>query len=436
MAVRNETHDAKLRSWLASANSGDFPIQNLPFGVFRRHGTNEAFRPGVAIGDQIIDIAATMTAGALDVEAARAASLCNAPHLNALMASGEHGVSALRLALSRGLREGSALQPRLVACLVPQSAAEMAMPAQIGDYTDFYASIHHATRVGRLFRPDNPLLPNYKWLPVAYHGRASSIRASGQRFERPRGQIKGPDDAAPRVAPTQRLDYELELGLFVSTPNRLGDSIPLDEAERHIFGLCLLNDWSARDIQAWEYQPLGPFLSKNFATTISPWVVTLEALEPYRVAWPRDPDDPPVLAYLDSEDNRRGGGIDIQIEAWIHTERMRNQGIGPHRLSQSSFEHSYWTIAQMVAHHTVSGCNLMPGDLLGTGTQAGPAPEQGGCLLELTEGGKRAIELPGGEVRRFLEDGDTLILRAYCERPGFARIGFGECAGTVVPAAS
>jgi fumarylacetoacetase len=432
MSALNDTHDEKLRSWVASAEGGDFPIQNLPFGIFRRQGTSEPFRAGVAIGDQIVDIAAALSAGAFDVEAARSASLCHAPHLNALMASGEHGASALRHSLSRSLREGSPLQPRLTACLVPQAHAELAVPAQIGDYTDFYASVHHATRVGKLFRPDNPLMPNYKWLPVAYHGRASSVRASGQRFERPRGQIKGPDDAAPRLAPSRRMDYELELGVFVGPPNKLGESIPLTQAERHVFGVCLLNDWSARDIQAWEYQPLGPFLGKNFATTVSPWVMTLEALEPYRVHWQRAAGDPPVLDYLDSDDNRIRGGIDIQIGAWIQSEHMRAAGVAPVQLSHSSFKYSYWTIAQMVTHHTVNGCNLLAGDLLGTGTQSGPAPEQAGCLLELTEGGKRPIALPGGETRTFLADGDTLILRAWCERPGFARIGFGECAGGVV----
>jgi len=432
MPAVNDTHDPKLRSWVASAESGDFPIQNLPFGVFRRQGTNESFRAGVAIGDQIVDVGAALSAGVLDVEAARAASLCHAPHLNALMAAGEHGASALRHALSRGLREGSPLQARLTGCLVAQAGVELTLPSLIGDYTDFYASVHHASRVGRLFRPDNPLMPNYKWMPVAYHGRASSIRASGQRFERPRGQIKGPDDAAPRLAPSQRMDYELELGAFVGVPNRLGEAIPLSDAERHVFGLCLLNDWSARDIQAWEYQPLGPFLGKNFATTVSPWVITLEALEPYRVEWERPPGDPPALDYLDSDDNRRRGAIDIQIEAWIQTAAMRAAGAAPVQLSSSSFRHSYWTIAQMVAHHTVNGCSLAAGDLLGTGTQSGPEPEQAGCLLELTEGGRRAISLPDGETRTFLADGDTLILRAWCERPGFARIGFGECAGTVV----
>jgi fumarylacetoacetase len=435
MAGLNETHDPNLRSWLASAAGSEFPIQNLPFGIFRRRGGSEAFRVGVAIGDQVLDIAALLSAGALDGEAAAAARLCGVPTLNALMAAGPARSAALRLALSRGLREGSAQQPRFSACLIAQSATEMALPAQVGDFTDFYASIHHATRVGRLFRPDNPLMPNYTSLPVAYHGRSSSIRLAGGSARRPRGQIKGPDDAAPRFAPSERIDYELELGFYVGASTQLGETIPIDQAEDHLFGVSLLNDWSARDIQAWEYQPLGPFLAKNFATHVSPWVVSMEALEPFRAPWGRPASDAAPLAHLASERNRSGGGIDIRMEAWIQTERMRSAGVAPHRLSESSFAFSYWTVGQMVTHHASGGCNLNAGDLLGTGTQSGPELAQAGCLLELTEGGRKPLELPGGETRRFVQDGDTIILRGHCVREGFARIGLGECAATIIAAA-
>ena len=291
-----------------------------------------------------------------------------------------------------------------------------------------------ATAVGRLLRPDNPLFPNYKWLPIAYHGRASSIRVSGYDFARPTGQVLPPGGAVPELAATRRLDYELEVGVFVGRGNELGQSVPLAEAESHLFGLCLLNDWSARDIQAWEYQPLGPFLAKSFATTVSPWVVTLEALAPFRVAWSRPPGEPPPLAYLDDGAQREAGAIDIQLEARLDTAHMRAAGLAPQRLSHASFRDSWWTIAQMLAHHTVNGCNLKPGDLLGSGTQSGPLPEQAGSLLELTSGGKRPIALAGGEARGFLEDGDRVILRAWCERPGYARIGFGEAVGTVLTA--
>jgi fumarylacetoacetase len=306
--------------------------------------------------------------------------------------------------------------------------------AAIGDFTDFYASIHHATAVGRLFRPDNPLLPNYKWIPIAYHGRASSVRVSGQEFRRPRGQLMPPGAQQPQLAPTRRLDYELEVGIFIGRGNPLGSSIPLAQAESHVFGLCLLNDWSARDVQAWEYQPLGPFLAKNFATTISPWVVTLEALAPFRSAWARPVEEAAPLAYLDDAATRAAGGIDIQLEAWLDTARMRAGGIPAQRLSHSTFRESWWTVAQMLAHHTVNGCNLAPGDLLGSGTQSGRLPEEAGSLLELSAGGKQALALSGGESRTFLEDGDRVMLRGWCERAGFVRIGFGEAAGTVVPA--
>ena len=340
----------------------------------------------------------------------------------------------MRRVLSELLRSGSPREQELRPLLVPQSAAEHSVPAEIGDYTDFYASLHHATAVGRVFRPDNPLLPNYKWVPIAYHGRASSVRVSGQEFARPVGQIFPPGAAAPLVVPTRRLDYELEIGVFIGRGNELGRRIDIADAEAHVFGLCLLNDWSARDVQAWEYQPLGPFLAKNFATTISPWIVTLEALAPYRTPWTRAAQDPQPLAYLDDPGVREQGAFDLNLEVGLETARMRAEGSGAQRLSHSNFRDCYWTIAQMLAHHTVNGCNLRPGDLLGSGTQSGPAPHEAGSLLELTAGGKQPIVLPNGESRTFLEDGDRVVFRGWCERNGFARIGFGEVSGTVTPA--
>ncbi|WP_298598998.1 fumarylacetoacetase [uncultured Limnohabitans sp.] len=436
MTLLNDTHNPALKSWLASANSAgcDFPIQNLPFAVFRRKGSSEAFRGGVAIGDQIVDLAALAKSGLLTGEAAAAAQAGAQDKLNALMALGTPAWSALRLALSRALREESAAQAALQDGLVPQAEAEFDVPARIGDYTDFYTSVHHATNVGKLFRPDNPLLPNYKWLPIGYHGRASSIGISGQSFARPVSQIMPPGATEPVLAPSRRMDYELELGVFIGPGNALGEPIALDQAEQHVFGLCLFNDWSARDIQGWEYQPLGPFLSKNFASTVSPWVVTLEALAPYRQPWTRPQADPQPLPYLDSAALRSEGAIDIELEVFIQSAAMRAQGLGEHRLSRSNFKHAYWSVSQMVAHHTVNGCNLMPGDLLGSGTQSGPTLEEAGALIELSVGGSRALTLPSGETRTFLEDGDTVVFRAACEQPGAARIGFGEVRGTLLPA--
>lgn len=433
----NETHDTGWVSWVSSAQQPgcDFPIQNLPHAVFRRSGSQEAFRGGVAIGDSILDLAAAFATGTLE-EVRTAAELASRPTLNAFMAAGPAAWSALRLALSRALRQGSASESQLKACLVPQAQAEYAVPACIGDYTDFYASIHHATAVGRLFRPDNPLLPNYKWLPVAYHGRSSSVCISGTAFHRPKGQVLGKGATAPTLIPSARLDYELEIGAFIGPGNERGDSIELKDAEGHIFGLCLLNDWSARDLQVWEYQPLGPFLAKSFATTISPWIVTLEALEPYRGQWQRPPGDPAPLPYLDAPSVRTAGVIDIQLEAYLQTDAMRRASQAPCRLSRSSFRDCYWTLAHMVAHHTVNGCGLRPGDLLGTGTQSGPHPAEAGSLVELSRGGSDPVCLPGGETRLFLEDGDTVTLRGFCERAGAARIGFGEAVGKVLPARS
>ncbi len=436
MQTLNETHDPALRSWVASANQTqtDFPIQNLPFAVFRRQGSSEAYRGGVAIGDQILDLAEVAANAVLSGAAAAAVKAASGDSLNALMALGQPAWSALRLALSRALREGAPEQAKLAACLVPQALAEYSLPARIGDYTDFYTSIHHATNVGRQFRPESPLLPNFKWIPIGYHGRASSIGVSGQRFPRPVGQTMAPGASVPSLGPCKRLDYELELGIFVGSGNALGKPIAITEAEASVFGMCLLNDWSARDIQAWEYQPLGPFLSKNFASTISPWLVTLEALSPYRIAFTRAMDDPQPLPYLDSPANSAQGALDIQLEVLLQTQTMRQQDQAATRLTHTSYRHAYWTVAQIVAHHTVNGCNLQPGDLMGTGTLSGPSLDEAGALIELTVGGKQPLTLPNGESRTYLEDGDAVVLRGWCEKPGAARIGFGQCVGTVLPA--
>ena len=420
----DETHDPALTSWVAAANdpATDFPVQNLPFGRFRT-ATNPAPRLGVAIGDQVLDLE-------------RAGLVEPGSDLNALMARGPALRRTLRLTLSRGLRAGSPKQADWAAALVPMAEAELLLPCRVGDYTDFYIGIHHATRVGRLFRPDNPLLPNYKWVPIGYHGRASSLIASGQGFRRPNGQSMPPGAAEPRFGPCQRLDHELELGILIGSGNALGEPIPVDQAEDHVFGLTLFNDWSARDVQAWEYQPLGPFLSKNFASTLSPWVVTLEALAPFRQPFTRPEGDPAPLPYLDSAQQRASGAIDIGLEVHLQTAAMAERGQTPARIARSNFASAaYWTIAQLVAHHTVGGCNLQSGDLLGTGTISGPTPSEAGAMVELSQGGRQAIPLAGtGETRTFLEDGDTVILRGWCEKPGAARIGFGECRGTVLAA--
>jgi len=415
------THDASLLSWLASANdpATDFPIQNLPFGRFRRED-DDGLCIGVAIGDQVLDL--------------RRAGLVQNGQMNQLMRLPREARQALRQAISEGLREGSAHEARFRAALVAQSEVAMDLPCEIGDYSDYYTSIHHATTVGKQFRPDNPLLPNYKWVPIGYHGRASSIFASGHSFPRPLGQTKAAEADVPSFGPCRRLDYELELGIFISRPNVAGDRIPMASAEEHVFGVALFNDWSARDIQGWEYQPLGPFLSKNFASTLSPWIVTMEALAPFRKAFVRPQGDPQPLAYLDSPANREAGAIDIVLEVWLQTAAMRQAGAAGERLMTSNYADAYWTVAQMVAHHTVNGCNLRAGDLFGSGTLSGPEAGQGGSLLELSEGGRKPIRLANGETRTFLEDGDAVILRGYCEREGFRRIGLGECRGTVAPA--
>jgi fumarylacetoacetase len=429
------THDPKLRSWVASANRPGcgFPIQNLPLAVFRRAGSGENFRCGAAIGDRVLDLGALDMLTPFGGLGAEALAACAEPALNRLMALGRDAWLALRHGLSECLREGSPRAAALRTALVPQSEAEFTLPARIGDYTDFYTSIHHATAVGRLFRPDQPLLPNYKWVPIAYHGRASSLGVSGQPVRRPHGQVMPRGAERPQLAASARLDFELEVGVLIGTGNALGSPIPIAQAEAHVFGLCLLNDWSARDLQAWEYQPLGPFLAKSFATTISPWVVTLAALAPYRLPWSRPAADPQPLPYLDCEVLRAGGALDLELEVALETAAMRAAGTAPHALAQTNFRHSYWSLAQMVAHHTVNGCNLEPGDLLGSGTQSGPAPQQAGSLLELSDAGQRPLQLPDGETRTFLEDGDRVILRGWCERPGGPRIGFGEASGTVLP---
>jgi fumarylacetoacetase len=431
----DSTHDPLLRSWVASSNVPDaeFPIQNLPFGRFRRAGTEDAPRLGVAIGDQILDLhlAAEQCPWAEGVYPLL--EPLAAGDLHGFMALGAPAWKTLRAALSAALTEGSDQGPFLEMCLLPQTEAQMLLPCRIGDYTDFYSSIHHATTVGRQFRPDNPLLPNYKWVPIGYHGRSSSIGVSGQALHRPLGQIKPAHAEAPALGPSRRLDFELEVGAFVGQGNALGEAVPIGDAERQIFGLVLFNDWSARDIQGWEYQPLGPFLSKSFASTISPWIVTLDALAPFRQPFVRPAGDPQPLPYLDSPANRSAGAIAIELEVWLQTARMQAAHHAGDRLMHSNYADAYWTLAQLVAHHTVNGCNLQPGDLLGSGTMSGPAPEQGGSLLELSAGGREPLLLSSGEQRTFLQDGDCVILRGRCRAPGARGIGFGECRGTVLP---
>jgi fumarylacetoacetase len=433
----NLTHDPTLQSWVESANEpgADFPVQNLPFCVFSDDAPESMPRGGVAIGDQIVDLAVAADAGLFSGRAADAAYIAAAGALNDLMATDPEHVSALRAELSL-LLSGDGTQhrgirlPRNLLC--PMDGVYLHTPARIGNYTDFYASVHHATNVGSMFRPDNPLLPNYKHVPIGYHGRASSITLNDE-IVRPSGQTKPPSETVPSFGPCKQLDYELEVGVFVAQGNMLGAPIPIDRADQQIFGLCLVNDWSARDIQAWEYQPLGPFLAKNFATTVSPWIVTREALEPFRTPLaPRAEGDPAPLPYLDDENDRAAGGFDITLEVWLASAAMRDQGIAPVRVSRGNFRDMYWTFAQMIAHHTSNGCDLRPGDLLASGTVSGIDKESRGCLLEMTWRGTEPIQLPTGEARKFLEDGDEVIMRGYCEREGATRIGFGECRGVIV----
>ena len=418
---------AVMRSWVAGAEGSDFPLENLPLGVFRR-GDGMAC-VGSAIGDRILDLRAAANAGLLACETAEA---CKLGSLNTLMAMGRRASRELRARMQELLSDASA-RGRVEPLLVRQADVKMVLPARIGDYTDFYASVYHATNVGRLFRPENPLLPNYKWVPIGYHGRASSIVVSGAEVKRPSGQTKAPDKDAPVFGPSKMLDYELEVGFFIGPGNALGEPVALKDAEEHVFGLCLLNDWSARDVQAWEYQPLGPFLAKNFATTISPWVVTMEALEPFRApAFARAEGDPEPLAYLSDERDRERGGFDVTLEVWLRTAKMRSTGADAVQVSKGNLGDLYWTLGQMLTHHASNGCNLQPGDLLATGTVSGADEGSLGCLLEMTRRGAQQLELPNGETRKFLEDGDEVILRGYCERKRQVRIGFGECRGRVV----
>ncbi len=418
-------------SWVESANQADadFPIQNLPFGVLR-DGASSVI--GVAIGDRILDLRRAEKAGLLAGLPAALIEACVAPVLNPLMSLGRNSWLALRQRLGELLRAGDERQGDAERVLLAQREAEMLLPAHIGDYTDFYASIHHATNVGKLFRPDNPLLPNYKYVPIGYHGRASSIVVSGVGVRRPCGQSKDAAAEAPVFGPSRALDYELEVGFFTGPGNQLGQAVPIAEAESHIFGLCLVNDWSARDMQSWEYQPLGPFLAKSFATTISPWIVTMEALAPFRVpAFARPEGDPDPLPYLTAAGDRERGAVDLTLEVYLASRRMRDAGVPAQLLSRGNLRNLYWTLAQLLTHHASNGCNLRPGDLMASGTVSGAQPEERGCLLELTRRGADPIALPGGESRKFLEDGDEVILRGYCERAGFARIGFGDCRGIV-----
>jgi fumarylacetoacetase len=431
---------SKSRSWVESANQADtdFPLANLPFGVFSRRGSDSRPRVGVAIGDSILDVTAGVNAECISLSPA--AAVCDRRTLNALMELGRDERMAFRSALTELLREGTGLAQKAMSCddiLVPMEAADLHLPVAIGNYTDFYASIHHATNVGKMFRPDNPLLPNYKYVPIGYHGRASSIVVSGTPVRRPVGQTHAPNAEAPTYGPTRMLDYESELGLFVGQGNELGSVVPLSDAEGHVFGYCLVNDWSARDIQAWEYQPLGPFLAKNFATTVSPWVVTAEAVEPYRVPALERPDgDPAPLDYLMTEENESSGGIDATLEVYLSSAKMRENDLAPALLSRAPFSLMYWTMAQLVAHHASNGCNLRTGDLIASGTVSGPAPGSLGCLLELTQRGANPLTLPTSETRKFLEDGDEVIMRGYLGSGDGPRIGFGECRGVILPAIS
>ena len=437
----DETHDAARRSWVDSANlpGCDFPLQNLPFGIFKRRGVNEPAHAGVAIGDRIVDLAACQKAGLFTGAAAVAAQACAGRTLNRLMALGPEAWSALRRELSRLLLEGDTrirAHADWQTWLVPgMRDAELCMPAAVGDFTDFFSSVHHALNAGRLFRPDHPLLPNYKHVPIGYHGRASSIVVSGTPIRRPYGQTVADEPQQPVFESTKALDYEAEVGYFVGRGNALGAPRHILEADDHLFGMCLLNDWSARDVQKWESRPLGPFLAKSFASSVSAWAVTFEALAPYRVAAFARPDtDPQPLAYLDHGRGTERAGIDVKIEAFVSTPRMRADDMPPARLSLGHCRDLYWTPGQLLTHHASNGCNMQPGDLMGSGTVSGPARENEGCLLELTRGGREPITLPSGETRRYLADGDEVILKGYCEAEGFVRIGFGECRGRILPA--
>ena len=436
----NNTHDQNLKSWIESANRADtdFPIQNLPFCVFTRSCTYENVRIGVAIGDFVLDIYSCYECCLFDDESFNIAVGANNYCLDhSVMKKNKDLQTAFRRRLVEILSDAADEDTRknVERNLIPMVDVDFYMPAHIGDYTDFYCSIFHATNVGSMFRPDNPLLPNYKYVPIGYHGRASSIVVSGTEITRPKGQNRADENAPPEYIPCKNLDYEMEVGFFVGKCNELGETVLIDDAEEHIFGLCLVNDWSARDIQAWEYQPLGPFLAKNFATSISPFVVTMEALAPFRTAaFARDENDPQPLDYLSSDANKKNGGFDINLEVYLQTQQMRDENAEPFLLSSSNMKDLYWTPAQMLTHHASNGCNLQTGDLIATGTVSGKEKDERGCLLELTWRGKEPIKLPNGEERRFLEDGDEVIMKGFCEREGFRRIGFGECRGVILPA--
>jgi fumarylacetoacetase len=455
----DETHDPKLESWVDSANdpNTDFPIQNLPLCVFV-HPEHEAEVVGVRIGDMVVDLGSLYEAGFLGSDGREDVELVTAidePYVNALgmLSTAQRAVirrGAQRFLRADGSPGGQKARRARDNALFPAAEVEIALPLATRDYTDFYASIYHATNVGSMFRPDNPLLPNYKHIPIGYHGRASSIVPSGTPVRRPVGQqAPAEDGGTPGFGPCKMLDYEMEMGAIIGRGNELGEPISIADAEDHLLGLCILNDWSARDLQKWEYQPLGPFLAKNFASTVSPYIVTMEALAPFRCpAFDRPPGDPQPLAYMSSEANRTAGGFDITLEVHLATAQMRNKGIAPVRISKGNFRDMYWTLAQMVAHHTVNGCNLQPGDLLGSGTVSGTARDSRGSLLELTWDGdpfasppvlvpgtqRTPLKMPTGEERKFLQDGDEVIMKAYCEREGFRRIGFGECRGVITPA--
>ncbi|CAN5181021.1 fumarylacetoacetase [soil metagenome] len=437
----NETHDPDLKSWVESANdpNTDFPIQNLPFCYFEHPELAIDRRIGVIIGDRVLDVVAVNRLGYFSELGTEPVHMLDGGHSLGIYAqySTDDGAVGLRSSLTELLSDVQSedVIQELEEHLYPSKELRFQSPFEIHDYTDFYCSIYHATNVGSMFRPDNPLLPNYKYVPIGYHGRASSIVISGTDVKRPHGQNRSDAEAPPVFMPCKNLDYEMEVGFFVGQGNELGTSIPIGVAEKHIFGLCLVNDWSARDIQAWEYQPLGPFLAKNFATTISPFVVTMEALAPFRTpAFERDPDDPQPLDYLSGERNQKFGGIDINLEVFIQTEKMRDENIEPHLLSKSNTKDLYWTIGQMLTHHSSNGCNLQTGDLIATGTISGKEKSERGSMLELSWRGTEPIDLPSGEQRRFLEDGDEIVMKGYCEREGFRRIGFGECRGRILPA--
>lgn len=426
----DETHDARRTSWVPSADGhAEFPVQNLPLGIFSPMSARP--RGGIGIGDQILDLAALAASGLLSGDALAAAQAADAADLNALLALGGAPRRALRRDVS-ALLSDAACRDTVEPMLHDSAACTLHLPARIGDYTDFYVGVHHATNVGKLFRPDNPLLPNYRHIPIGYHGRASSVVPSGAAFRRPNGQRKAADADEPVFGPSERLDYELELGVWIGAGNPLGEPIAIGSAFDAIAGISLLNDWSARDIQAWEYQPLGPFIAKNFATTISPWIVTAEALAPFHIAQAvRGENEPQPLPYLWDEQDQTAGALAATLDVHIASRRMRAEGMTPHRLSRVQASNMYWTMAQMVAHHSVGGCNLNPGDLLGTGTISGPAKEAFGSLLEITSGGREPLVLPTAETRTFLEDGDEIFLSGQLSAPGFVSIGFGECRGIV-----